>query len=333
MVPSKRDQGIYLRRARRKAITTNMLRHIFKRSVFIIVIFCVSGLIFLGYRFLAGNIKSRLLGLSEKAFSADISIGQARLRFPVSLELKDIKIGSAISISNVRIYPSPASFFTKNKLIISKVYITDPVISIKKEDVSQLSAADFLAAKEGQGPQSPLLLPDFLLSRIYIHNGTVLYDKDGRNKLEFININGEIETLGLYFSKNNAFDFAITGFLKNRETDFLSPLKISGRAGPDSKIKANLQIDDIKIKTLGMVYDRYLSRVIKEGRLDLNSDIRLLKSNLLARCTLEAEDVTLKKDVGGKTEPPFLTSFILLFNFENKLVKLKNIQGNFLNLF
>ncbi|MBU1888043.1 MAG: hypothetical protein KKB46_02455, partial [Candidatus Omnitrophica bacterium] len=179
-----------------------MLRHVFKRSAFIIVIFCISGLIFLGYRFFSGNIKSRLLRLSEKVFNSDISIGQACLRFPVSLELKDIKIDNAISISSVRIYPSPASFFIKNKLIISKVYIADLVISIKKEDVSQLIAADFLAAKEGQDSQSPLLLPDFLLSRVYIDNGTVLYDKDGRNKLEFININGEIETLGLYFSKN-----------------------------------------------------------------------------------------------------------------------------------
>ncbi|MFH1854483.1 MAG: hypothetical protein ABH815_04130 [Candidatus Omnitrophota bacterium] len=308
-----------------------MIRNFFKRSAFIIIIFCISGLIFLGYRSLIGNIKSRLLELSKKAFNSDISVGQARLRFPVCLELKDIKIDDAISISSVRIYPSPTSFFIKNKLIISKISVTDPFISIKKEDAKKWGTPEFLSVNKERVKQGPLV-PDFLLSKIYIHNGVVSYDKGGNSELEFVDINGEIETPGLYSSKDRVFDFFLLGFLKNRETDFLSPLKLSGRAGPDSMIKANLRIDDIKIKTLGMVHDKYLSRVMREGRLDLNSVIELSESNLLARCLLEAEDVVLKNDSDRKTEPPFLASFILLFNFKNKLVKLKSIQGNLFKL-
>lgn len=308
-----------------------MLRHIFKKSAFIIVILCTSALIFLAYRFWTSNIKARLLQLSKEALNTEVFIGQAYLRFPACLELKDIKVSNSIDIPSVRIYPSHTSFFIKNKLVISRISVINPVIRIKKEDAAKWSVADFSKIK-AQDQVRDFLLPGLSLSRIYLHDGTVMYDKGGDNELEFIGIKGDIESPGFYFSKDNAVNFAMSGFLKNKETDFLSPVKISGRAAADSTIKVRLEIDDIKIATLGATYDKFLSRVIREGRFDLDSDIQISKTSLTAKCLLEGEDIIFKKGLDKEMESSLLASFVLFLSFKNKLLKFKNIQGNLFKL-
>jgi hypothetical protein len=304
-----------------------MLRNISKKGIFIIIIFCVSAVIFLGYRFLAGSIKARFLESSKDFLNAEISIGQASIKFPVSLELKDIKISDSIDIQSVRIYPNPASLFAKNKLMISRINVINPVIRIGKETLAQAMAAGFSKANPS-GSVRDLSLSGVLLSRIRVHNGTIIYDEEGRNELEFIDIKGGIESPGFYFSKDNSVDFSMTGFLKNRGTDFLSPAKISGKIGINNTARARLEIDDVKISSLGDVYEKYLSRVVKEGRLDIDSDISISRASLIAKCLLEGEGIILKKGPDKELKSPLLASFVVFFSFNSKLLKFKNIKGN-----
>jgi hypothetical protein len=308
-----------------------MVGNIFKKSVFFIVIFCVSVVIFLGYGFLSNSVKTRLLESSKDFLNAEVSIGQARLRFPVSLELKNIKIRDSIDIPSVRIYPNPASFFVKDRLIISKITIADPVVRIKKEDNSLFGAID-LSKVRPEGSVRDLAVSGVLISGIHIHNGTVIYDEGGSGELEFTGLKGDAGSPGFYFSKNNSVNFSIEGFLKNRETDFLSPVKISGKIGIDNIARARLQIDGVNISTLGDIYEKYLSLAVKEGRLDLDSDIQISKTSLTAKCLLEGGDIILKNDPDKELKSPFLASFVVFFSFNNKHLKFKNIKGNLFKL-
>ena len=296
------------------------MRYFFKKSLPILIILLLSGLVFFGYTYATENLKLFLLRFSEKNFNARLSVGRVGFGFPVCLELNDVKLNNVVDVSSIRIYPNSASFLLKNSLVISRINIIDPVVRIRAEEIEKLGIAVKISA------------PNFLLSKIYIQNGTLIYDQEKENALEFIKIKGNLESSGFYFSKNTPIRFAATGFFKNRGSDFLSPLSINGYLEPDDIIKAKLYVSDIKVSALGYIYDKYLSRVVEEGRMDFNTDIEISKNNLKAKCFLEGEDIVLKKEPGHKIDTPLIASFILYANFKNKLVKVKNLQSNFLRL-
>ena len=95
----------------------------------------------------------------------------------------------------------------------------------------------------------------------------MIYEKEKENILEFIGLKGVLERPGFYFSKNNDIRFAATGFLKNRDSDFLSPLKINGYMESDEVMKVKVGTADIKqeLKTLEGLRNRL-------GEMDLRLD-------------------------------------------------------------
>lgn len=300
------------------------MKHFLKKSVPIVIVLLISGLVFLGYSYVARNLKSFISGFTEENFGSQISISRISLRLPLCLELKNVKLGNSVDISSVRIYPSPASFLAGNRFIVSKVKIIDPVVRIK-------NGGSILKQKERR-IFSKNLAATFFFSTIDIQNGTLVYERGKEDMLEFVRIKGTLESPGIYFSKGSNIRFVAKGFLKNKDSDFLSPLRISGHVEPDNVAKARLQASDIKLDTLGSIYTRYLSRRIKDGRVNLESDIQISKNNLIAECSLEGEDIVVKETTEQEINAPFVANFILLINFKGNLVKIKRLHGNFLKL-
>jgi hypothetical protein len=214
----------------------------------------------------------------------------------------------------------------KNNFLISKVKIINPVIRLKKAETGQPIFQDFL---NNSGNLSNVPLPKLYFSNVHIHNGALMYDNGSGSTLEFTGIKGDIQDPSAYFLKGDPLRFAATGFLKNKDSDFLSPLIIDSVIKLEGDIKARLQLRDVKIDTLGFFYVKYLSNFIKEGRVDLKSDIKISKKYLTAKCFVEGEDIVKKKS-DKKIDTPLAASFILFVNFRNNLVKIKNLRGNFL---
>jgi len=304
---------------------------IFKKGMPILIILLISGAVFFGYRHAATALGSYISDFSEEKFNAKVSIGCAGLGLPLCLELKDVEINESINIRSVRIYPNPLPFLLKNRIILSTVKIVEPVVRIKKGKGRKIAIPDFLK-KEKDTAALKTPAPNFYFSKIYIQNGTLIYEKEKETALEFVGLKGVIERPGFYFSKNNGIRFAVAGFLKNRDSDFLSPLKINGYMESDDVMKARVQCSDIKINTSGPIYKKYLSGIVEKGRVDFKSDVRVTKTNMIAECSVEGEDVVLRKDVDQKIDTPLVANFIVLIGFRNKVVKVKNLQGNFLNL-
>ncbi|MFC1666879.1 hypothetical protein ACFL0P_03305 [Candidatus Omnitrophota bacterium] len=303
------------------------MRHFFGKNI-LIVILLICGLVVFGYNYAAQNLKSFLSAILEENFDTELSIGHIGLGFPLCLELKDVEIKDSVNIRTVRIYPNPASFLLKNKIIVSMVKIIEPVVRIKSERGKELPVPNFLK-KRNVRISSNISAPDFYFSKIHIENGSLIYSNNKENMLEFVKIRGTVGSSGLYFSKDNSFRFSTAGFLKNKDSDFLSPLKIKGYVEVDDTIKARLQANNIKLDALGPIYMEYLDHMLDQGEIELESDIRISKRNLIAKCSLKVEDALFKKELDRKMNPPLVASFILFFNFRNKIVKLKNIQSNF----
>ena len=307
------------------------MRHFLKKAIPIITILLISGFVFFGYNYTIDNLKAHLSCLLEANFDVKPSIGFVGLRLPLSLELKDVRIGDSVSVGSVRIYPNPASFLLKNKLIVSTVKIIDPVVKIKIGEDRKIISPNFLKKREKK-VSSETAAPNFYTSKMHIENGTLIYNEGKEGMLEFVKIKANIEGPGIYFSKGNSFRFAIKGFLKDKDADFLTPLKTDGILEVSDVIKLKLQATDISVDTLGPIYSKYLSSVVEKGKLDFKSDVQISEANLIAKCFLEGEDIVFKKDPDKKIDTPFVATFYLLINFENRIVKIKNLQGNFLKL-
>lgn len=302
-------------------------------SVFIILLLSVA--VIFGYNYAKKNLESLVSVFLKDNFNVTASVGSMKIGFPLCVELRDVKIGDSVDIKKVRIYPNPAPFLLKKNFIVSSVKIVEPVIKIKRgKREGSLSIPDFLKKIE-QGVSSDkgsAPLSNFYFSRMHVQDGTLIYEEGRENALEFINIRGNIQNAGIFSPKGGVCQFAATGFLKNKDSDFLSPLGVTGFVKSDNLIKIKAQIDDVKVGTFGSIYAKYLSNLIQEGSVDCKSDIHLSNKNLIAKCFLEGQDIVLKKDQGQKLDAPVLASFILLVNFKSSLVKIKNLEGNFLDI-
>jgi hypothetical protein len=301
------------------------MRHLIKKCIYIAVILLIIGLLFQGYVYTARTLKSFVVKTLENNFGTRLSIGHMRLRFPLCLELKNVKINNAIDIGKIYIYGSPASFLVRDSFIFSGIKIVDPVITIKKEN--NYAFTDFVILNN----KPPISAKDsgrfFYLSSVNIENGTAIYDfKDGV-KLEFVKIRGRIKNPDLYFAGSHPLAFKLAGLVKNQDPRILSPLKINGWITKDNAIKAKLHIKDIALDTLGPVYMNYLKDKVSKGKLCFDSRIQVSKNNLRADCFCRINDVLLK---GASTNSavPLLLSFIFGFDFEDKVVKITNLQSN-----
>ncbi len=300
-----------------------------KRFLLITVILLIAGLAFFGYNYAGTHLESIASKFLADNFKIKISIGHVGIRLPLCLELKDVEIDDLVDIKSVRIYPSPTSFLLKDKAVFSSAKILGPVVRIKKGDIKDLGIAGFLKANKKQLVSADSKAPKFYLSRIRIEKGTVIYG-EGKDALEFVNIKGNIRTTGSSLLKDGISQFAVAGFLKNKDSDFLSPLKIDGFLEPDGIIKARLEASDLNMNSLGAVYNKYLSSLLESAKIGFKSDIEISKKRMIAKCVVKGEDIVLKNRSKQEIEAPMVASFTLLVNFRNNLVKIKRLRGNFL---
>src|SRR3989338_140066 len=297
------------------------MRQYLDKIALIITVILVAGVIFFGYTYAMKNLESFLLKTSRENFAAELSIGKIGFGFPFCLELRDVRINDSIDIKSIQAYPSPTSFFLKKAFIISMVKLVDPVIKIDKGHGG--GAGIFNLSDEIQKITAPgASALDVYIRKAYIQNGTLIFTSRDDNTFEFIRIKGIIESPGFYFSQNKDYVFKLAGFLKNKESDFLSPSMITGRIRQDKVIDVEFRTSDVKINTLGPIYTKYLERFVEESRANFDSHIQISGSDMKMKCSF----------VGGDVNMPLRTSFLLLVNFKNNIVKIENIEGNILNL-
>ncbi len=303
------------------------MRDIFRKVVLVLVVFSLAALFFFGYILTTKNLSVFVTRFLGEHLNTTISVGHVRVGFPLCVELKDVKIDDRVEIETAQVYPNLATLFFNNKTFVSAVKIINPVVKVDKEKRQRFLAGDFLNKNENVSKKSST---NFCVSSIEIKNGTLLYS--GEDEIEIVNIKGSVKNPGIFFADNNICQFTVAGFLKNKDSDFLSPVKIEGLVGTDKVVKARLEASDVKPRNLGSVYVKYLSQVIEDGRVDVKSNIQVSGENLVAKCFLEGENIVPEREQGQELEVPLELSFVLLADFKSKLVKIKDLQSNFLEL-
>jgi len=283
-------------------------------------------LIFLGYTYTAGNLKSFVAKELEKSFGAKLSIAHMRMSFPLCLQLKGVKINDTITIAKVYIYPSPASAFLKKTFIFSNIKILEPVIRMKKGHYE--SFAGFAQFKNDTiNPSSKSSKAVFLVSGIDVENAAIIYEDEKGAVIELVKINVNLKSPYAYLMPGRLLNFNASGFIKNQDSNMLSPVYLTGRIKRDYTVKAKLKAQDVGLAVLGPVYEKYLKQTVEKGSLDFTGRIFVSKNDLKADCFCSINDIILKEDV-SKLSMPIIASFILGFDFKDKAIKINNLQTN-----
>ena len=283
----------------------------------IIVFICI--FVFFGYRYALNNIKAALLKNVKQNFNTEISINDIKLSFPLCLELRDIEIEDAVAVPLLRIYIAPATFLLRNNIFISEISIIDPIIRIEKQKRPIRNISGFFRFDSNKR-MSKQQTTRFYLSNINVKNATFIYKDLKGNDFRFVNIKANLRSKASVFSRHIDSYFAVEGKLKNKGTDFLSPLKIKGQIVKGGTVKAKLSIKQVFIDTLNPVYAKYLKSIVKKDKLNFQSNIRFLNDTIAAKCFIDGEGTSV------------VASFILLFDFKDKILKIRNFKGNILKL-
>ena len=103
------------------------MKPFFKKTIYLSAIFIIIGLIFLGYTYTAGNLKSFVAKELEKSFGAKLSIAHMRMSFPLCLQLKGVKINDAAPISPAERLFAPILYFAPLGILIPVNVFATPV--------------------------------------------------------------------------------------------------------------------------------------------------------------------------------------------------------------
>jgi len=272
------------------------MKPLFKKTIYIAAIFTITALIFLGYTYTAGNLKSFVIKELEKSFGAKLSIAHMRMSFPLCFQLKGVKINDTITIAKVYLYPSPASAFLKKTFIFSNIKILEPVIRIKKGRYE--SFAGFRQFKNDTiNPSSKNSKAVFLVSRIDVKNAAIIFENEEGIAIELVKINANLKSPYAYLTPGRLLNFNVSGFIKDKDSDSLSPVRLTGRIKGDYTVKARLKAQDVGLTALGPVYEKYLKQKVEKGSLDFTGRIFVSKNDLKADCFCRINDIILKDAV------------------------------------
>ena len=292
------------------------------------VIGLVAGSVLFGYNYAANAFKSFAAKYLENNFNAKVSVGHIALRFPLRLELKEIKINDTVDIAKICVYPSPASFLLKDTFVFSSIRIMNPVVRLNKAGVN---VNDFLKNSTGAAsPSGPK--KSFYFSRIDVIGGVLVYDLGNDERLEFTDIKGVMKNPNFYFSAKNPISFKVAGFIKNKNPDALSPLQINGQVSRGGRVKAKCRAESIGIDTLGPLCPRYIKTTVANGKLFFDAKLQFFNSNLKADCFFRLDDIVLNKEPPERLGKSLIAGFILGFDFKENKLKIRDLQGNLASL-
>ncbi|MFH1783260.1 MAG: hypothetical protein ABH848_06565 [Candidatus Omnitrophota bacterium] len=302
----------------------------FRKIIPVLLVLILSGMVFFGHQGTTRHIKNLLSEFSKKKFNTELYIGYINIRPPLYFELNNVKIGDIANIRSIRIQPNLTAFLVNRKDIGVKVSVIEPKIVVKKENTKQVTISDFIESKKEEFLTDYSFLTCYF-SSISVQKGTFIYDDDTSDPITLVNIRGNLRGPKFHFGRPNVFNFNFLGFLKNKDSNLTSPLRLAGVAKSTKDIKAEFFASDIDVGIFPF-YAKYINQMIKGATLDFRSDIQIVENDLVADCFIKAKDIILKEGTQISAEPPFIATFLLFSNLKNKAFKIKELQGNLLSL-
>ena len=246
-----------------------------KLKVAIIIVLVLTGL------FIAASLAVMIYGKAyvESAIKQNLKmeahIGSISLRMPLSMHIKEIRIGKLFSASEVSFTPNIFGALA-GKIVLNNLSIINPVVNIEQESGGSLNLPNF----QKKGKQPPVFL-----TGLNIENGRIVFtDKkvapDGyKTALDKINL--RINKVMLPLTSLNA-KFSLSAVLSDGA---LRPQGAIASKGQIDFIKknmdANLKLKGLEVNHFAPYYGDFLSKKkIVSACVDLVSDFKAINNDL-----------------------------------------------------
>lgn len=265
----------------------------------IILVLAIPVLLFAGaHIFFAYRGRALLIERLQAELQSEVSIAQARLRFPLSLEIKELEIKDVIKADYVYISPELTGLFT-GKVILKDLEVLRPEFTWDSQPTDKPASGNLVAEKTSGPKQAPLL--PLVINRFRVKDGRINFiDRSVSEQGLVISLSGIQLTM-----ENLAF------LLESVITNFQLEAELAGQKDSrPGKLSASGWIDfykkdmraELNIRGIDGVYfypyysywvDLENSR-IKEAWLNFNSQISSQNNDLTALCRLELADIKFR---------------------------------------
>ncbi len=302
-----------------------------KKIIFVSAVLILIGLLIFGSIFFATKSKAFIADFIKKNLIENVSFGYIGIEYPLRITLRDVEIfqreGSEkkdiVKIDRVYIYPHPVLFF-KNRILISRVDIINPVITVTRGVDGNLNMPIPNGMLKAQQTRN------IFISRIDLENGRLQYSEkkpeNGFNLL-FENINARFDSVSFPFGQGSS-KFRLFANIKSEQSQ-PATLSLNGYIKmQDRSLKAKLSMEDLNVHTLESFYKRYLGGVVKEGVLNCYSRLDVHNETLRADCRLDIEKATFIKDINIRPADKMAAEFLLTMNLKDYTMRVNNVKGN-----
>jgi len=256
-----------------------------------------------GYFFIEAKGADILVEQLEKILNKKVSISEISLRFPISIELKDIEIEDLVTADDLYIRPSIAGLFA-GKIILSKAILIKPKIYLERLRDGSLSIP-WKAAEGESSSDIPISI------NLIVKDGSVEFidrsvDSAGfKSSLDNVNINLSTDIVKM-FAKYSLSARIITG-----DESAESSVSVNGWAKLLSKdMDTEIIIANLEGAYFRPYFQRFLGdEKLKTANISSNIDLKAKNNQIEGVLHLEIKDIEFEKpdigDEGEKSINPF----------------------------
>ncbi|MFA5089841.1 MAG: DUF748 domain-containing protein [Candidatus Omnitrophota bacterium] len=259
-----------------------------KRSKILVIVFASVFLLFISLGILVSFFGPRFVeGQIENSLNTPATLGGVSLGFPLSITLKDIRVGSILRAEMISLSPSLLGLFS-GRIVINRLLIVKPVINIEQYPDGALNLPKPAKAK-GKAPQ-------VLLASLLVKDGMFIFT-DRKVTAEVYKIIAEHINLDVSKASLSPASLKIkikaSAELADPQGRKLGAVSASGWIDPIAQnMDGNLQIKELDAVYFSPYYGNLISqRKLLSAKVNLKADLKAKDNDLNAQCHLELFDL------------------------------------------
>ncbi len=261
-------------------------------EIFISILIFFTIVFFISYMNLDDYITNNYLSLVLKNYDIKIDKNNINLKFPLTLEFKNVNVGSKSSIKESSIVVSPLTFFNKNKVNILDLKLEKAIIYRK----------DLLDLLNSQNPSSSSL--NYKINNIDLRNFYLIHDSD-------VYIKFKNSDMFLEKDFNNTLLEIRESIISYRENTFNVSDSSIEKKGGNIDININSAINESNFKLTGSILND-----------EININVILRKFNLNKISSNSEGIVSISGQIFGNNLSPKFSGTMSLKNgsYKNVLI-------------
>ncbi|MDD5680858.1 MAG: DUF748 domain-containing protein [Candidatus Omnitrophica bacterium] len=296
-----------------------MIKKVFKTLILLLVVAfaVISAALVLLHYFLVPAIEQKVRQAVAENLGKHAELSQVNIKLPEAIVLvKGLKIADSnlvkyaysVSVNEATMHVSLISTFLQKKLMFDEVYLKDAVFILEKKNPSvspEAPSAEIVnpdAAAPKASPESDISknrFSELYIKKLTMENMEFIFKDYSTVRppsiIEIVNTSGEIKNLLVSFRTVGNFEGAVhfKGWFNSAQKGSLKVGGTIAKRGNEIDFDLKSEISDVDLTYFSQYYTNTSFVILKEARVDINSDVKCRHSELTTYHDARIYDIKL----------------------------------------